>query len=82
MRRWRSVKPVLTLAIRWSCRKKYSINNTNGDIIDFQGRCSEPDQAGHEKGQAAICAQLFPSQRLLVELRGFSPGTVFVVSML
>lgn len=79
MQRWRSVKPVLTQAIRWSSR---SVRNANGDIIDFQGRCSEPNQAGHEKGQAAIRAQLFPSQRLLVELRGFSPGTVFVVSML
>ena len=43
-------------------------------LLDFQRREIEPDQTRYQEGQASLCPQLLPSQRLPLELWGVPSG--------
>lgn len=43
---------------------------------DLQGGDAQPHQAGHQEGQAPLCAQLLPPQRLPLELRCLPSGAM------
>lgn len=43
--------------------------------LDIKGGGIEPNQTRCQEGQASLCPQLLPSQRLPLELRGFPSGT-------
>jgi len=46
---------------------------------DRKGGNSEPNQAGYQEGQAAVCPKLLPSQRLSLELRRFPTGPITMI---
>lgn len=43
--------------------------------LDIKGGEIEPNQTRYQEGQASLCPQLLPSQRLPLELRGVPSGT-------
>lgn len=52
----------------------YTINDNNSHSVDFYWREIQPAQTRRKEGKAKICAQLFPIQRIYLELWCLTTG--------
>lgn len=72
--RWTNAK--MEVSDRLWKKHNQHFSNVSADFSpDFQGRDTEPNQTRYQEGQASLCPQLLPSQRLPLELWGVPSST-------
>lgn len=68
--RWTNAKMEVRITYRLLVHSEFSPHSKS----DLEGGNTQPDQAGHQEGQASLRPQLLPSQRLPVELWSIPTG--------